>query len=90
MDGLPGLRRGVDTAKRENVAPMKKMVGPYAPKITKVNEKFELNNQLILGVILAILTAIAGVCIAAIEMGWVGMEVDVVGGSGNETGSVVV
>jgi hypothetical protein len=66
------------------------MVGPHAPKVTKVNEKFELNNQLLLGVILAILTAIAGVCIAAIEMGWVAMDVGVVGGSWNETGSVVI
>ncbi|PVH76198.1 hypothetical protein DL98DRAFT_574523 [Cadophora sp. DSE1049] len=30
MDGLPGMRRGVETAKRENVKPIKKMVGPYA------------------------------------------------------------
>jgi hypothetical protein len=31
MDGLPGMRRAVETAKRENVKPMKKMVGPLAP-----------------------------------------------------------
>ncbi|KAL2073630.1 hypothetical protein VTL71DRAFT_10956 [Oculimacula yallundae] len=30
MDGLPGLRRGVETSKRENVVPIKKMVGSYA------------------------------------------------------------
>ena len=29
MDGLPGMRRGVETAKREKVKPSKKMVGPY-------------------------------------------------------------
>jgi len=35
MDGLPGLRRAVETAKREDVKPIKKMVGPYAPTSTK-------------------------------------------------------
>ncbi|KAL2444315.1 hypothetical protein ABEF95_016599 [Exophiala dermatitidis] len=31
MDGLPGLQRGVRTGDAENVKPIKKMVGPYAP-----------------------------------------------------------
>jgi hypothetical protein len=35
MDGLPGLRRGVETAKREDVKPIKKMVGPFAPTSAK-------------------------------------------------------
>lgn len=30
MDGLPGMRRGVETAKREQVQPIKKMVGAAA------------------------------------------------------------
>lgn len=30
MDGLPGMRRGVDTAKREEVEPIKKLVGAVA------------------------------------------------------------
>ena len=32
MDGLPGMKRGFEVGKREKVAPMKKMVGPLAPK----------------------------------------------------------
>jgi len=32
MDGLPGMRRGQAVAKLENVAPIKKMVGPLVPK----------------------------------------------------------
>ena len=32
MDQLPGMKRGLAVAKAENVAPMKKMVGPLAPK----------------------------------------------------------
>ncbi|KAG4436851.1 hypothetical protein IFR05_007657 [Cadophora sp. M221] len=30
MDGLPGMRRAVETSKKENIKPIKKMVGPYA------------------------------------------------------------
>jgi len=33
MDGLPGMWRGVETAKREQVKPIKKMVGPFAPSL---------------------------------------------------------
>lgn len=32
MDGLPGMKRGLIAAKKENVAPIKKMIGPYAPE----------------------------------------------------------
>jgi hypothetical protein len=32
VDGLPGMQRGQEVAKRENIAPIKKMVGPMAPK----------------------------------------------------------
>lgn len=39
MDGLPGMKRGVETGKRENVEPIKKMVGPYAPSKIKKPEK---------------------------------------------------
>ncbi len=36
MDGLPAMRRAVETAKREDVKPMKKMVGPYAGLLADV------------------------------------------------------
>ncbi len=32
MDNLPGMKRGLAAAKVENIAPIKKMVGPLAPK----------------------------------------------------------
>lgn len=32
VDGLPGLKRGVETAKKENVEPLKKWVGRWAPR----------------------------------------------------------
>jgi hypothetical protein len=31
MDNLPGMKRGLEVAKQESVAPIKKMVGPLAP-----------------------------------------------------------
>jgi hypothetical protein len=31
MDGLPGMKRGVETGKTDSVKPIKKMVGQYAP-----------------------------------------------------------
>lgn len=36
MDGLPGLRRGVETGKKENVKPIKKMVGPYGEMVNQM------------------------------------------------------
>lgn len=36
MDGLPGMRRGVETAKREDVKPIKKMVGPYGEMVNQM------------------------------------------------------
>jgi hypothetical protein len=32
MDGLPGMKRGLVAAKKENVVPIKKMIGPFAPE----------------------------------------------------------
>ena len=31
IDGLPGMQRGVEYARRNQIAPLKKMVGRYAP-----------------------------------------------------------
>jgi hypothetical protein len=32
IDGLPGMKRGYDFALRNGIKPLKKMVGPYAPR----------------------------------------------------------
>ena len=32
MDGLPAMKMGLEVGKREKVEPIKKMVGPLAPK----------------------------------------------------------
>ena len=39
MDGLPGLRRGVETAKKENVKPIKKMVGPQGELVNQMRRQ---------------------------------------------------
>jgi hypothetical protein len=39
MDGLPGMRRGVETAKREDVKPIKKMVGPYGEIVNRMKAR---------------------------------------------------
>ncbi|RDW91808.1 hypothetical protein BP5796_01202 [Coleophoma crateriformis] len=39
MDGLPGLRRGVETAQREQVKPIKKMVGPFAKMLSSAQAR---------------------------------------------------
>lgn len=36
MDGLPGMKRGVETGRTDAVKPIKKMVGPLAPAVIGV------------------------------------------------------
>lgn len=61
MDGLPGMKRGLVAAKRESVAPIKKMVGPFAP--VKYHSPFGFSLEVL---ILAVLLAFAvGVLVAS-------------------------
>lgn len=65
MDGLPGLRRGVETAKREKVQPIKKMVGPFAPtSIKKSTDRLASTSSTIIFV--AISSFCAGLLLAFI------------------------
>jgi hypothetical protein len=52
MDGLPGMKRGVETSNRENVKPIKKMVGPY-PKtpLKKASNKLSGTSPIAVGAI---------------------------------------
>jgi hypothetical protein len=40
MDGLDGMKRGVKTSKRDNILPIKKMVGPYATLTERKPRRF--------------------------------------------------
>jgi hypothetical protein len=41
IDGLPGMKRGVEFAKKKGIEPLKKMVGPYAPEKPRRVGNFE-------------------------------------------------
>lgn len=48
MDGLPGLQRGIEVAQKEEVPPIQKMKGPYAPsKPRKVPLSFSLEIMIL-------------------------------------------
>ncbi|KAH7346048.1 hypothetical protein BKA66DRAFT_576667 [Pyrenochaeta sp. MPI-SDFR-AT-0127] len=41
IDGLPGMKRGYDFAQKNKVAPLKKMIGPYAPSSPRTASRIE-------------------------------------------------
>ena len=52
IDGLPGMKLAMETGKKENVAPTKKMVGPFAPKNgTYHSEGFTLEQVVIIFIV---------------------------------------
>ena len=73
MDGLLGMRRGVETAKRENVKPIKKMVGPFAP--TSEYPRIRITGHvptkyLIIVALLSFCLGIAGMALVGIQLGY--------------------
>jgi len=67
MDGMPGLQRGVATRDRAKVAPIEKMVGPWAPENRPRVRVVRLSSTLII----AILTFLLGVMITKGSMMYV-------------------
>lgn len=65
MDGLPAMKRGLEVGKQENVKPIKKMVGPLAPKngAQHSSDVFTLQHV----VIIFIVAFIAGVMAASLS-----------------------
>ena len=64
MDGLPGMRRGVETAKREGVEPIKKMVGAAALK--QKNNVGGMDG--VSPVLVALVSFLVGVVVAILAM----------------------
>ena len=62
VDGLPGLRRGVECGSKEKVEPLKKMVGPLAP----LNGKYRASNGLAVEYI--VLVALMSFVLGALTM----------------------
>ncbi|KAK3319450.1 hypothetical protein B0H66DRAFT_268950 [Apodospora peruviana] len=57
MDGLPGLEIARKTAKEENIAPMKKMVGPLATDQYRPATRFTLFHLILVAFFTALTTA---------------------------------
>ncbi|KAN0108245.1 pyridoxamine phosphate oxidase family protein [Hyaloscypha variabilis] len=73
MDGLPGMRRGVETAKKENVKPIKKMVGPYAPSSECPRTRVAGQVPMLYLIIVALLSfciGIAGTALVGVQLGY--------------------
>lgn len=60
MDGLPGLQRGVKTAITDDVKPVKKMVGPYAPLKgpRRPNQVFTVGHLILVALLSAFSTVV--------------------------------
>ncbi|KAK3358521.1 hypothetical protein B0T24DRAFT_660661 [Lasiosphaeria ovina] len=56
MDGLPGFSMALETAKKEHVAPVAKMVGPLAPHHYRNDRRFGLRHLAMVSILTAILT----------------------------------
>ena len=73
MDGLPAMRRGVETAKRENVKPIKKMVGPYGEMVNQMRAQ-RANTvsvwYLIIAVLVSFCLGIVAAVLAPSELQW--------------------
>ncbi|KAF2472526.1 uncharacterized protein BDR25DRAFT_283998 [Lindgomyces ingoldianus] len=57
IDGLPGMKRGYEYAHKHKVAPLKKMVGPYAPKAPRTMNTISAAHL----VLVALLSFVIGV-----------------------------
>ncbi|KAF2676166.1 hypothetical protein K458DRAFT_447629 [Lentithecium fluviatile CBS 122367] len=63
IDGLPGMKRGYDFAQKNNVAPLKKMIGKYAPAAPRTTHQITPAHL----ILVAILSVIIGIA-AAVTM----------------------
>ncbi|KAK5088415.1 hypothetical protein LTR05_002633 [Lithohypha guttulata] len=64
MDGLPGMKRGLEVGKREHIEPLKKMVGPLAPKNGFVHSDGFTLEQVIVVFIVAFIAGIMAVTLS--------------------------
>jgi hypothetical protein len=67
MDGLPGMKKGLEVGKRENVAPIKKMVGPLAPARYQPVASYTLEHL----IVVAVLFLLLGYAFARVGPGYV-------------------
>ena len=71
MDGLPGLKRGVQNAKTDKVAPIKKMEGSFAPKAPRTTSRGVPTELVLLIALLSFLLGLAvALCGPSIVQNW--------------------
>ncbi|KAI1337142.1 pyridoxamine phosphate oxidase family protein [Xylariaceae sp. FL0016] len=58
MDGLPGMSRGLEAGKKYSIEPLKKMVGPLAPKNGGYASKTDLHVSYLVIALLTLLMAV--------------------------------
>lgn len=68
MDGLPGMQRGLLTAKEEKVAPIVKMIGPLAPVNRDAYGAGMSSPQILLVVLLSFLMGVMAALYAPVLM----------------------
>ena len=67
-DGLPGMKRALEYGKKKDVTPMKKMVGPHAPKNGAVHSDGFTLEQVIIVFIVAFIAGIMAVTLSPAAM----------------------
>jgi hypothetical protein len=73
MDGLPGMKRGLEFGRLENVAPIKKMVGPLAPVRYQFTGSYTLEHL----IVVAVLFLFLGLALAHFGPAYAGRVADV-------------
>jgi hypothetical protein len=58
MDGLPGMKIGLDIGKAEKIAPIQKMVGPLAPRNGTAGNVVYAQKQIRLIILLSFLLGV--------------------------------
>jgi hypothetical protein len=75
MDGLPAMKRGLATKELDSVAPIKKMVGPYAEVAAR---KQQVGNRMVsvpawaitLAAVFSFLVGVLATLLLQRELGW--------------------
>jgi hypothetical protein len=76
MDGLPGMRRAVETSRKDNVKPIKKMVGPYGAMASNPRLKSGRTVSVWYLVIVALLSFCMGIIVALVTQLQFGLRAD--------------
>lgn len=71
MDGLPGLQRGCENGKRDNVPPIKKMVGHMAPNAPRLSSSRSTDDIIRVAVLSFVAGALMAVYVGSVYLRYV-------------------